>query len=159
LQWSELDLDRGLLIIPGSRTKNHHTHQLTLPPAAISLLRATPRKSGRDYVFGSWGGAFSRWAWEKQAIDHRILKAGETVEPWRIHDIRRTVATGMAEIGVVPHIIEAVLNHRSGHKGGVAGIYNRATYEAEIASALHRWASQVLAIVEVGNVVSLQRRA
>ena len=54
----------------------------------------------------------------------------------------------MAEIGIPPHIIEAVLNHVSGHRGGVAGIYNRAAYEAEKATALSRWAEHVDAIVE-----------
>ena len=49
-----------------------------------------------------------------------------TAEPWRIHDLRRTAVTGMAELGVLPHVIEAVVNHISGHKGGVAGVYNRA---------------------------------
>jgi hypothetical protein len=63
--------------------------------------------------------------------------------PWRIHGIRRTVATGMADIGVQPHIIEAVLNHISGHKAGVAGIYNRAIYASEKRAALARWAQHV----------------
>jgi len=65
------------------------------------------------------------------------------IAPWRIHDLRRTCATNLAELGVQPHIIEAVLNHVSGHKGGVAGIYNRARYEGEMRSALQRWADYV----------------
>jgi hypothetical protein len=67
---------------------------------------------------------------------------------WRLHDIRRTVATGMAEIGMQPHIIEAVLNHISGHKAGFAGIYNRATYLPEKTDALNRWAAHLLSVVE-----------
>ena len=63
--------------------------------------------------------------------------------PWRLHDLRRTAATGMAEIGVAPHIVEAALNHISGHKGGVAGIYNRAAYAQEKKAALERWADHV----------------
>src|SRR5262249_56944770 len=62
---------------------------------------------------------------------------------WRIHDLRRTAATGMAELGVLPHIVEAVLNHVSGHKGRVAGIYNRARYAGEMREALQRWADHV----------------
>jgi hypothetical protein len=69
------------------------------------------------------------------------------VSDWVIHDIRRTVATGMADIGIPPHIIEAVLNHVSGHKGGVAGIYNRSSYAAEKAAALARWDEHVASIV------------
>jgi len=80
------------------------------------------------------------------------------IPAWRIHDIRRSAATGMAEIGIQPHIIEAVLNHISGHKSGVAGIYNRAAYEAEKTTALNRWASHVAAIVEnrIDNVAPLR---
>jgi integrase len=83
--------------------------------------------------------------------DTRIKELGNRAEemlPRRIHDIRRTVATGMANIGVQPHIIEAVLNHISGHKAGVAGIYNRAVYSAEKRHALNRWADHVRALVD-----------
>jgi integrase len=65
------------------------------------------------------------------------------IAPWTLHDLRRSCATGMAELGTQPHIIEAVLNHISGHKGGVAGIYNRARYSDEMRSALQRWADHL----------------
>lgn len=160
LRRSELELERGLLNIPGSRTKNHHALQLTLPPAAISILESVPRREGRDFVFGTSGGAFSAWSYSTLAIGVRIAEMrGGPIAAWRIHDIRRTVATGMAELGVQPHIIEAVINHRSGHKAGVAGIYNRATYEPEIQRALALWADHLLAIVEnrESNVTALKR--
>src|SRR5206468_1004171 len=133
LRWSELDLGRALMTIPGSRTKNHHALQLTLPAQAVAILEAAPRRAARDFVFGGRGGAFSAWSYSTIALNNRIAEMqGGPLAPWRIHDIRRTVATGMAEIGVQPHIIEAVLNHRGGHKAGVAGVYNRATYGPEI---------------------------
>ena len=66
-----------------------------------------------------------------------------SVSSWVIHDLRRTAATGMAEIGIQPHIIEAILNHLSGHKASVAGIYNRAHYASEKREALERWASHL----------------
>jgi integrase len=62
---------------------------------------------------------------------------------WRLHDLRRTAATMMAELGILPHIIEAILNHVSGHKSGVAGIYNRAGYTDEMRVALQRWADHL----------------
>ena len=83
---------------------------------------------------------------------------GKKLAPWTFHDIRRTVATRMADIGVQPHIIEAVLNHASGHKRGVAGIYNRSTYSIEKRMALETWASHLttlLAQAEGANVVEL----
>jgi hypothetical protein len=66
---------------------------------------------------------------------------------WIIHDLRRTAATGMADLGVLPHIIEAILNHVSGHKGGVAGIYNRARYEEPMREALAKWGAHVEAML------------
>ena len=155
LEWAEIDLAQSTLSIPGRRTKNHHPLFLTLPRAALSVLQATPVRPGRAYLFGQRGGPFSRWAWEKLALDKRLAEAGHRVPPWRLHDIRRTVATGLAELGVQPHIIEAILNHRSGHKAGVAGIYNRATYEAEIRRALAIWAEHLLAVVEGRKAVLL----
>jgi integrase len=85
---------------------------------------------------------YSSWAYAKDLLDNRAGVTG-----WVIHDIRRSVATGMADIGIQPHIIEAVLNHVSGHKSGVAGIYNRANYAAEKAAALARWDEHVASIV------------
>jgi integrase len=150
LRWSEIDLDRGLLNIPGTRTKNHHPLQLTLPAAAVSILRSAPRTEGRDLIFGGGDGPFGAWSYSTLSLGTRIaeMRAGAAMAAWRIHDIRRTVATGMAELGVQPHIVEAVINHRSGHKAGVAGIYNRATYEPEIKRALALWADRLAAIVE-----------
>ena len=120
-----------------------------------------PEREGRDFFFGGGDGAFAAWSYSKLALDGRIAEMqGAPIAAWRIHDIRRTVSTGMAEIGVQPHIIEAVTNHRSGHKAGVAGIYNRATYEAEIKDALARWAVRLDLIVQpVENVTRLRRTA
>ena len=82
------------------------------------------------------------------------------VPPWRLHDLRRTAATGMAEIGVAPHIVEAALNHVCGARAGVAGIYNRAAYAAEKKAALERWAAHVERLVsgKPAKVVALRRR-
>jgi hypothetical protein len=94
-----------------------------------------------DYVFGTRG--FVRWSHGKAALD-----AVCGVSDYRLHDIRRTAATVMADkLGVLPHIIEAILNHSSGHRAGVAGVYNRARYLDEMRSALERWSDYVLALV------------
>jgi ParB-like nuclease domain len=98
-----------------------------LTPLALSLLGETIG----DLVFGG-----RDWGKRKRTL---TAKAG-LARPWVLHDIRRSVATGMADLGVLPHIIEAVLNHVSGHRAGVAGIYNRARYEAEMRDALTKWA-------------------
>jgi hypothetical protein len=91
--------------------------------------------------------ALAGWSKAKAALDRRISR-GNALEPWRLHDVRRTVATRMAELGVQPHIVEAVLNHVSGHKAGVAGIYNRALYAVEKRRALDLWGEHVRALAE-----------
>ena len=157
LRWSEIDLDAGTLTIAGERSKNGKAHRLTLPPMALDILRAIPRHEGRDYVFGQRGDGFQRWGAYTAALRDRL---GD-MPPWTLHDLRRSTATGMAEIGIEPHIIEAVLNHISGHKGGVAGIYNRARYAEQMRIALQRWADHVVGLRESksgkANVVPIRR--
>ena len=143
LRWDELNFKRGLISLPGERTKNGRPHDIPMARTARELLEARSRRGQREQVFGHRGGPFAGWSVVKRALDERI-----NLPHWRIHDLRRTVATGMADIGVQPHIIEAVLNHVSGHKGGVAGIYNRANYAAEKAAALARWDEHVSALVQ-----------
>jgi integrase len=138
LRWSEVDLEQGVISLPPDRTKNRRPHKVPLSAPARAILDRRSRGNG-DYVFGTQG--FCAWSNPKAALDYRL---GAKVEPWTLHDLRRTCATGMAELGVSPHIIEAVLNHISGHKAGVAGIYNRARYTDEVRDALERWAEHVL---------------
>ena len=71
-------------------------------------------------------------------------------EKWNIHDVRRSAATRMADLGVAPHVIEQILNHQSGHRAGVHGIYNRSSYEREVRAALALWEDHVRALVEGG---------
>jgi integrase len=156
--WSEIDLDAGLWSIGAARTKNALPHDVPLSSPAISILHEISRRGDRDYVFGSSQGPFQGWSNAKAVLDGRMTAAGK-VQPWRLHDIRRTVATRLGDQGVWPHIVEAILNHISGHKAGVAGTYNRAIYAAEKRQALDLWAAHVLALVEgtEANVVPLRR--
>jgi len=86
-----------------------------------------------------FGRAWSGWSHGKAALDQRL----NGMAAWTLHDLRRTAATQMAELGVLPHIIEAILNHVSGHKSGVAGIYNRARYVDEMRSTLQGYGDYV----------------
>jgi len=141
LRWSEIDLDAGTITLPKDRTKNGREHMLTLPKMAMAIIRSGPHRVGRDHLFGERGDGFGSWQYAK-----RLLKDGIGKE-WRLHDLRRSVATHMAEIGIEPHIIEAALNHASGHKAGVAGIYNPASYAKQMKVALAVWADHVASIV------------
>src|ERR1700745_1443871 len=150
MQWPELDTAAEQWILPGARTQNHREAILTHVPAALVL--PPPRQTDRDYVFvdgprreGDEHRGFSGWSKSKAALDARILAArnkadAEPLPHWTVHDLRRTAATVMADrLGVLPHIVEAILNHVSGHRGGVAGIYNRARYAADMRKGLQTW--------------------
>jgi integrase len=148
MRWAEINGDTW--VIPGARTKNHREHSVPLTEPALAIIAAPPRRSDRDYVFGNGPRSngdghrgFSGWSKAKAALDERIATKLE----WRLHDLRRTAATVMADrLGVLPHIVEAVLNHISGHRAGVAGVYNRAKYQIEMRAALEAWAGHVAAI-------------
>jgi integrase len=145
LRWSELDLNAGTLTLPPERTKNGRTHTLPLPPLALQLIEKVEKHDGRDFVFGKWGPGFTSWAKQKQTL---VAPLG--LARWTIHDLRRTAATHMCELGIEPHVVEAILNHVSGHKGGIAGIYNRASYARQMKVALAMWADHVATIVGGG---------
>jgi integrase len=154
MRWSELDLAAGTWTVPKERAKNGRAHTLPLPAAALDIIAKVERTEGQDHLFGGAADhGFQRWSAAKRELDNR---SGMT--NWTVHDIRRTTATGLANIGIPPHIIEAVLNHQSGHKRGPAGTYNRSVYAAEVKTALERWAAHVEALVagRADNVVTLR---
>jgi len=116
-------------------------------PMMAAILADVPRMVGRDLLFGERSPAgFQSWDPHKAALDARSGVTG-----WQLRDIRRSVATKMADIGVQPHIIEQILNHQSGHKAGPAGIYNRSSYEREVRAALALWADHVRTLVDGGE--------
>jgi integrase len=157
LKFSDINFDTGMLTIPGSRTKSHRALELPLPVMALNILHAVTRRADNDHLFGGDRG-FLSWSKAKALLDARITAAeGRALVPWTIHDCRRTVATGMADLGVLPHTIEAVLNH-VGHKAGIAGVYNKASYAREKAAALARWAAHLSGVLsgEKDRVVPLR---
>lgn len=169
LRWSEVDLAEKVIRLPGERTKNGRPHTIPLSEPARAILAAQPRRFAgdgnmmRDLVFGLAGEfGFSNWSKSKLAIDAHITAAtGQPLPPWRVHDLRRSFVTHCAEIGIAPHIIEAAVNHVSGHKHGVAGVYNRAVYAREVRIALDRWAEWLTAVIEgrESNIVTLSQPA
>jgi integrase len=141
LRWDEVHDDE--IILSSNRVKNKRTHTVPLTPIALELIG--PRSNHRTHVFGRDDTGYQSFGSAKPRLDKRL-----GIAPWRIHDIRRSVVTHMAEkLGIQPHIIEAVINHVSGHKAGVAGIYNRASYSKEKREALDLWARHVMSVVRV----------
>ena len=153
LRWSEIDLAEKLIKLSDARTKNGIEHQIPLSGEAIAILQGCIRHG--DLLFGLGPNGFAAWSRKKLELDRAC-----GVKGWTIHDLRRTAATRMADLGIQPHVIEAVLNHVSGHKAGVAGIYNRSTYATEKRAALDTWGNHIRVIIaqsEGANVYKLKR--
>jgi integrase len=149
MRWDELDLERGVWTIPAARAKNGRAITLPLMPMALEIIKAVPQRVECDRLFGERHSpkGFTSWFRGKESLD---AKTGID-ESWNIHDLRRSVATRMADLGVAPHVVEQILNHVSGHKSGVAGIYNRSSYEREVKQALGLWEDHVNALVAGGQ--------
>jgi integrase len=145
MRWSEIDLNKGTWEIPSERSKNKLAHVVPLPPQALDIIRSLPRFHASDFVITTSGQvAINGHSKVKRLIDEKM----RTAKPWVFHDLRRSAATGMAKIGILPHVIEATINHTSGSaKSGVAGVYNVWSYYPEKSAALARWAGHVEQIV------------
>jgi integrase len=151
LKPNEIVLRDALIALPGDRTKNGLPHDVPLSGLAREIVESLAA-DGNERVFGRGAGGFNNWDRAKQELD-----AASGVAGWTLHDIRRTVATRMGDLGVQPHIIESVLNHISGHRAGVAGIYQRSTYAKEKRAALDTWASHLETLLAgAANVVRLK---
>ena len=147
--WSELsDLDgpRPTWTLPARRSKNGHSHTLPLGPMAVGIIKSVPRMASRDALFGQRAGEFTAWGKNKRDLDQR-----SGVSNWTVHDFRRSAASHMADNGTPPHIIEEILNHRGGHRGGIGAVYIRSNYRAEVHAALLAWEDRVRALVEGGE--------
>ena len=141
--WHELDLDNGIWRLSSKRTKNGGEHEVPLSKQAQEILMSEERRGSRDFVFGTGEGPFSGFSRCKARLDK---KCG--VSAWTLHDLRRTMVTGLNELGVAPHVVEAAVNHVSGFRSGVAGVYNRAKYTVEKRNALQLWADHLTSLVE-----------
>jgi integrase len=179
------ELHDTVAILPEERTKNGRAHVVPLSDAAIEIIDAQPIRTTedgkpRDLIFGFGPGPFSGWSKSKGRLDDKIEEeAGAPLPNWTLHDLRRTAATyiggglpahqlaklsprdkKLAEgLKVQPHVREAILNHVSGYRAGVSGVYDRSTYEREKRQALDLWAGHLLAIVEAreSNIASIRR--
>ena len=158
MRWSEIDQDNKVWIIPADRAKNGVENRVPLSEAALEIIKSQSKIDKSDFVFPS-----SRSPEENPASGlskaKRNLDDASGVTNWRYHDLRRTAASGMARLGIAPHVVEKILNHVSGSFGGVAGIYNRFGYEDEKRHALDAWAAALDRIIRGkrdDNIVSIR---
>jgi integrase len=150
--WSEFDLEGKVWRLPKERSKTGVGHEIPLCDAVLRILESLPRIEPARFLFTLSGvKALDDFSKGKLRIDARMLtelrreRQDETValEHWTLHDLRRSLASGMASLGIAPHVVEAVLGHRGGVVSGIARIYNRFDYRSEKAAALERWADHV----------------
>jgi integrase len=149
-----LDLEQRVWLIPKSRTKNSKPHIVRLSDQSIAVLNRMERQ-GR-YVFSVNGSRpFQRFATAKRKLDEL-----SKVTDWRLHDLRRTCVSGMARLGIAPHVADKILNHQSGTISGVAAIYQRHDFLRERKEALERWGAHVdKIVVEVSGEHPTAQRA
>jgi len=143
-----------LITLPPARTKNGREHLVPLSEPAQNILKTLPRRAMPDgtpweHVFGATAGSgYQNYSRAKAELDARIAKAGHRLAPWTLHDFRRSISTALHDrFGVPPHVVEVILGHVGGHKGGVAGVYNKALYLEERRRALERWGAHIMALV------------
>ena len=154
MRWREIDFDKMMWTVPAIRTKNKRTHLVPLSPAVMEILSERKESSNSPLVFTTNGKtSFSGWSRSKQ----RTEKRADLNEHWILHDLRRTLVTHMnEELGIQPHVVEAVVNHASGIQSGVAGVYNRAQYLDERKAALNAWADYIEQIIKGADVIQIR---
>jgi len=148
MTWKELDIEAGLWTLPKERSKNKQQHVLPLPDIVVGILRGLPRFPASPWVFTYDGaGPVRSFQEPKKRLDRAMAaELGGPVKAWTMHDLRRTAASRMAELQIAPHVVERVLNHRSGTIKGVAAVYNRYDYRVEQLAALEAWSTRLAEI-------------
>ena len=156
LRWEELDRKELLWTLPGERAKNGEPNRVPLNDLAVAVLdgaagSTTWPRSGSIFAT-SRGGPFTGYGKGKNKLDLLMSQdGGEPVPDWRLHDLRRTLATGFQRLGVRFEVTEAVLNHVGGSRAGVAGIYQRHDWKNEKREAMKSWNDHVSAIIRSAN--------
>jgi integrase len=158
MRWSELDLDAGVWLLPGERTKNKRDHRIPLSPQAIDILdrrgiaaiKAGLGYQDSDFVFSTTGHSGpSGFSKAKRTLDERMKSIlGTRFKDWRVHDLRRTCATGMENLGIDTRVVETALNHVSGTKAGIVGVYQLADHRDAVAAAFRAWDRHVIGLID-----------
>lgn len=147
MKWSQINFETKVWTIPREVAKSDRTHDVPLPSLAINIIRSIPRLEKSDYIFTTNGrNPVSGFGRVKKRIDEQ-----SGISDWRLHDLRRTAASGMARLGVTPHVVEKILNHSSGTISGVAAVYNRHGYENEKKEALYQWSEHLEILIQAYN--------
>jgi integrase len=155
IQWSELDFEARLWTLPRDRVKTGQPHQVPLGRAAIAILKSIPRIGEGRFVLTTTGKTPSNGHSKgKRRLDALLPPE---MPAWRLHDLRRTTASGMARLGIDLPVIEKVLGHRSGSFAGIVAVYQRHDFADEIRAALETWGRHIQGLV-TGKPAKIQQR-
>lgn len=148
-RWSEIDLTAGVWSLPADRVKNKRPHTVPLSAQAVDIIESLPRL-GEFLLTTNGRSAISGFSRAKRALDAAITKlnGGEPLSAFAIHDLRRSVASGLQRQGVALSVIEKILNHTSGSFAGIVGVYQRNAFEPEKRAALDAWGRHIARLVE-----------
>jgi integrase len=149
LRWSEIDIDDRKIILPKERTKNGAQHVVPLSNPALEILESRKRRVGRDLIFGEGEGGYSGWSRSKARLDESL-----ELKSWTLHDLRRTVRTGLGKLSVSPHVSEAILNHLPPK---LIRTYDTNKYEAEKRAGIDLWANHLQIIVAQSEGANVRR--
>jgi integrase len=137
MTWEHLDLRRQVWVIPAEHAKNGKPHLVHLSHPVAGLLETVPH-AGELVFSGDGSRMFQGYSKAKARLDRL-----SGVSDWTLHDLRRTVVSGMARLGVAPHVADKILNHQSGTISGVAAVYQRHEFHKERQDALQLWGQHV----------------
>jgi integrase len=168
MRWNELNDDRSIWALAATRTKNHREHVVFLAPLAREQL-ASIKPSSSDLIFSTTSTTpLSGWNRLKRRLDRAMLElvreesgAKATLAAWRLHDLRRTFVSGCGELGIRGEVIELCINHQSGVRGSVAGIYNKSVLLPERKEAFERWSLHLTGLVgdkPAAEIVQIPRK-
>lgn len=151
--WAEFDLKKKVWTIPGERAKNGERHEVPLTTSVLALLKLIPKHDDSDKLFPAQGrpeNGASGFSKVQARLRKNMTDELGSMPEWRLHDVRRTVATGLQRLGVRLEVTEAVLNHLSGTRAGIVGVYQRHTFTDEKRAALEMWVAEVERLVGAG---------
>jgi integrase len=155
MTWAEVDIDAALWTIPPERMKGDAAHEVPLAAASVAILKGLPRWSG-PFVFSNTGGSQPISGFSK--LKEKVDSALPGIAPWRFHDLRRTMRTGLGGLPVPSNVAELCIGHA---QPGLHKVYDRHGYRDEKRHAFEAWANRVMAIVDPGdasNVISIAAR-
>jgi integrase len=149
LTWDQLDLEQAVWVMPPEHAKNGKPHIVHLSQPVLDLIQSTPQQG--ELVFSGDGTTlFQGFSKSKARLDRL-----SGVSDWTLHDLRRTVVSGMARLGIAPHVADKILNHQSGTISGVAAVYQRHEFLHERREALNVWGAFVSSLEQARSTSSV----